>query len=255
MRRIRPAYELILVSPGYSRREKLISAEPMGTVPLKSPGPVLRGAPSTPALRSATLRQSKQLGRKSESNLRNFNTMPTLAALMAESAEAEQNRISPRRAVYEDLLESEPGVVRQGDGWSSWTSGPSHSKPMGKTTSMASLREKALSFLRDDHRESRDLKHLQSENQLRRENRDSRDLNHLNETSGVRDRHIVDLSKEVQDQSDRLRRGSRSDLKDARRPGTPGANSVLKGQAEKKGILGRLKGLVGRKGMERVDGL
>lgn len=224
----------------------------MTTIPLKSPGggQTLRGAPSTPALRTTTVRTSKGLVRKSESNLRNFNTMPTLSAIMAEGQAS--SGISPRRAVYEDLLESTPGVSRQGDGWTSWTS----PKGMAKTSSMASLREKALSFLRDDHRDSRDSRDMRESRQALRE---SKELANATTTAGGgrTERHIVDLAREVEDQRERLRRGSKSDLK---RPATPGMNGLGRVNAnglgvggEKKGLFGRLKGLVGKKGMERVD--
>ena len=223
----------------------------MSTVPLKSSsgGQTLRAAPSTPTLRQSTIRASKGLGRKSESNLRNFNTMPTLSTLMAEP---QTNTVapSPRRAVFEELLDSTPGVVRQGDGWSSW--GSSAGKAMAKTTSMISLRERALAFLHNDNRESKDYKEAQRDSF-----RASRDLggnvlaaagntgNMLN--GGVKDRHIVDLAKEVDDQRDAGRR-SRQDFD---RFMNPALNTV--GKAEKKGIFGKLKGMMGRKGGERVE--
>ena len=228
----------------------LTTAEPMSTVPLKSAGagPSLRAAPSTPALRTTTLRPAKALGRKSESNLRNFSTMPSLTALLADAEENAGNtgamRPSPRRAVYEDLLSSEPGVVRQGDGWSSWSSG----RGMAKTTSIGSLRERALAFLRDDHRDSKDLRDVQRDGM-----RDSKEIGSI--MSG-RERHIVDLAAEVESGREGMRRTSRSDLRAMGRPATPGANSVLLGGRvahDKRGIFGKLKGIMGRKGMEKLE--
>lgn len=151
---------------------------------------------------------------------------------------------SPRRLVYEDLLDSTPGVVRQGDGWSSnMYSGRGMSKP----TSMASLRERAMAFLGNDHA---------------RENRDSKDLSvgktHPVATrTGVRDRHIIDLASEVE--KDKSGRNSRNDtLLVSGRPGTPSALSTLNAKGapfdgKKQGLFGKLKGLVGRRGMDKVE--
>ena len=101
--------------------------------------PQLRGAPSTPALRSSSNRKSHiPLNRKSESNLRNSNLIKVTGQV--------DTVISPRRAVYENLIGSAPGVIRNGDGWSSRSSG----QAMRKTSSMASIRERALAFLRDE---------------------------------------------------------------------------------------------------------
>jgi protein-serine/threonine kinase len=164
------------------------------TVPLKPPQ--LRGVPSTPALRSSTRLSRLPLTRKSESNLRNSKIIP--------AAPSPVNIISPRRAVYEDLLGSTPGVVRKGDGWSSHPSG----RAMAKPSSMASLRERAIAFLRDD-----------------REPKESKETG----------RHIVDLAAEV------------STKRIPARPGTPGAGSTLnasQGQGKKKGFFGRLKEMV-----------
>lgn len=121
---------------------------------------------------------------------------------------------------------------------------------MAKTSSMASLREKALSFLRDDHRESRDSRDMRD---ARESLRNSQDFTSATAPRG--ERHIVDLAQEVEDQREKMRRGSRSDL---RRPATPGMNGLARNGVagvggEKKGLFGRLKGLVGKKGMERVD--
>jgi protein-serine/threonine kinase len=142
---------------------------------------------------------------------------------------------SPRRAVYEDLLDSEPGVIRQGDGWSSLSSG----KAMGKPSSMASLRERALAFLRDEPG--------------------------TNQVGGNKERHIVDLAQEVKEKQQRDSRGDtvRSSTANQLRPLTPGAGSMLdygltgKVEGQKKGrFFGKLKGLVGagKRGSERLEG-
>jgi hypothetical protein len=94
--------------------------------------------------------------RKSESNLRALNTLPTNVAF----AEAFRDPTSgdyedgdhglgpdgvaaPNRRLYERFLDTTPGVVRQGDGWGSLSSG----KALHKPSSMLSLREKARAFL------------------------------------------------------------------------------------------------------------
>lgn len=146
-------------------------AEPTLTVPLKPPA--LRGVPSTPALRSSTTRNVPQ--RKSESNLQNsrqFNTMPTLHCAspnvngkphpFATGAESQSPPASShpfakkQRGVYEQLLDSTPGIIRQGEGWTSRGMSEDDGEPlapprmkgrMGKTSSMLSLREKARAFL------------------------------------------------------------------------------------------------------------
>jgi hypothetical protein len=227
----------------------------MSIVPLKSPSgaQTLRGAPSTPTLRQSTIRASI-LGRKSESNLRNFNTMPALSALTADP-QTDTVAPSPRRAVYEELLNSTPGVIRQGDGWSSW--GSSAGKAMAKTTSMISLRERALAFLHNDNRDSRGYKETQRESV-----RASRDLGVSAATAvgdavlganggkaGVKDRHIVDLAKEV----DQQRTAGRKSRQDLERPVVSGSNMASSGRVEKKGIFGKLKGMMGRKSVDRGE--
>ena len=167
----------------------------MLSVPLKPPQ--LRGAPSTPALRSSTARDSRSfLARKSESNLRNLKFIA--------KTPAEHNAPSPRRVVYEKLLGAAPGVVRQGDGWTSFSSG----RGMAKPASMASLRERAIAFLRDD-REPKET------------------------------RHIVDLAAEV-----RERRPDTPGTTSVLNLGKGG----IEVQGKKKGFLGRLKGMVNGKG-------
>lgn len=114
--------------------------------------------------------------RKSESNLsRAFNTLPTLPTsqshitfsdLVQQSAFSDddddddygttttsnidrrgQTTRSPRR-LYERFLDSTPGVVRQGDGWSSGhINGPGMKPILAKPSSMASLRERARMLL------------------------------------------------------------------------------------------------------------
>jgi hypothetical protein len=134
---------------------------------------------------------------------------------------------------------------------------------MAKPSSVASLREKALSFLRDD-REPRDLREYRESRDMVRVSRDgaresvrgSKDFSATATAAGGAraERHIVDLAAEVDEQRERLRRGSRSEL---RRPATPSMNGLNRaapvGTGEKRGLFGRLKGLVGKKGMERVD--
>lgn len=113
----------------------MVTAEPL-TVPLKPPA--LRGAPSDPALRLSTNRFSKQgLTRKSESNLRSFATAPASALNSLLDT-------SPRRAVYNDLLDSTPGVIRHGEGFASSALFSPPVKPVAKTSSMASLRRAFL---------------------------------------------------------------------------------------------------------------
>ncbi|OCF43528.1 CAMK/CAMKL protein kinase [Kwoniella heveanensis CBS 569] len=204
-----------------------------GFVPLKPPASAsqrthaLRGAPSTPALRSSTTRGLTRVPqRKSESNLRNFNTMPVIPspsfvagpeydALSDNEDELPEHVLnSPRRVRYENLLTGEPGVVRQGDGWGSMSSGKGMMKP---SSSMASLRERARALLGD---------------------------------SKPHERNIVDLSKpnnhhKLEKRSSRLTLADRSEH--PARPGTPAAQSVLtmKTDGGKKGWLKSLKGAMG----------
>jgi hypothetical protein len=96
---------------------------------------------------------------------------------------------------------------------------------MGKTSSMASLREKALAFLRDEG-----------------------NMNGHNAGSG-RERNIVDLAAQETKKVVEVRG----------RPATPSAGSMLLGangkvEKGKHGFFGKLKGLVGgKKVMERLD--
>ncbi|ORX37068.1 hypothetical protein BD324DRAFT_424119 [Kockovaella imperatae] len=229
----RPSVSHVLKLFGTDRNDKASSGtntpDLIASVPLKSSGHghVLRGAPSTPALRSpqTTRQSSKPLTRKSESNLRNFRTMPQLS--FAEALRPlSPDELSPRRVVYEDLLESEPGVVRQGDGWSSWSSGLTTTNRMKQPSSMVSLRERALAFLRDDKVET-------------------------NASGSTRERNIVDLAQEVE------RRQSRGG--EVKRPGTPGGQSILglraNGGDGKRGggIFGRFKGKFGAGKKEREE--
>ena len=126
--------------------------------------------------------------------------------------------------MYEGRLEPSPGVVGQGDGWSSWSS----ARGLAKPSSMISLRERAMAFLRDDtHRDS--------------------------VGTANKERHIVDLAQEVEREN--ARRNSRGDMAIPKRPGTPAGNpnNARVPDVKGKGIFGRLKGLVGRKGVNRVD--
>ncbi|WVO18574.1 hypothetical protein L204_106293 [Cryptococcus depauperatus] len=195
--------------------------EPGHFVPLKPPAPALRGVPSTPALRaSAAVRQSKVPHRKSESNLRNFNTVPAMPSSFAAGpeydADDDEELISPRQGRFESGISGD-GIVRQGDGW---TSGLPR-REVKPSSSIASLRERARALL------------------------------------GDRDRHIVDLSKEphhkIEKRSSRLTlRGDKGKDREEHfaRPGTPGAQSVLgmragTGDRKMKGWVKSLKGAMG----------
>ncbi|RXK36260.1 CAMK/CAMKL protein kinase [Tremella mesenterica] len=173
-------------------------------IPLKAPA--LRGAPSTPALRSTTTRAVP--ARKSESNLRNFATMPSslsIPLVSDDEDEVDHGHIHRQRGVYEQLLDQTPGVVRQGDGWSSWRS-------MAKPSSMASLREKARNLLRDDER----------------------------------GRHITNLAEEVKEKrnSKLVSTFSTSTVGIGLRPQTPAAASTLK-DGKVKGIFKAIRGVMG----------
>jgi hypothetical protein len=119
---------------------------------------------------------------------------------------------------------------------------------MAKTTSMGSLRERALAFLRDEHRDSKDLREVK---------RDSmRDSKEIGSVMSGRERRIVDLAAEVEGRREGMQRTSRSDLRAMGRPATPGATSMLLGGRtghDKRGIFGKLKGMMGRKGMEKLE--
>nr|XP_019013084.1 CAMK/CAMKL protein kinase [Kwoniella pini CBS 10737]OCF51865.1 CAMK/CAMKL protein kinase [Kwoniella pini CBS 10737] len=205
-------------------------------VPLKppatTPSHALKGAPSTPALRSSTTRGlTKVPQRKSESNLRNFNTMPTIPSPsftagpeydpLSMSDEDDLSPSSPRRVMFENLIANQPGVVRQGDGWGSLSSGKGFMMGVKPSSSMASLREKARALLGDG-----------------------------SATKG--ERNITDLSKvgghKVEKRSSKLNLQTAVE-KDSQppRPNTPGAASVLtlKNAEHKKGWLKSLKGAMG----------
>lgn len=247
-------------------------------VPLKPPA--LRGAPSTPALRSSTARRMPL--RRSESNLRNYNTMPTLVSLADavrdsaldddlepetdahahsrhlglrpysgtsdeylsdshESARREGQAHSPRK-IYERFLDTTPGVVRQGDGWGSWST----SRAMGKPSSMASLRERARVLLGGG---------------------ESLSGAHAHTASGG-GRNIIDLAQVAKDNDASHKRKSRDGLAAAAagagagagtvtRPATPGAGSVLGMSVNRdqgkngNGMRGIWKGIKGMGGMGR----
>ncbi|KAL7420476.1 hypothetical protein Q5752_004426 [Cryptotrichosporon argae] len=129
---------------------------------------LLRGTPSTPALRANTTHRVP--ARKSESNLRNFNTAPTHKSPLARSASGagvydddddddddDEGGAAAGfpRGIYEQLLDTTPGVSRHGDGWASTVFLPPPPPPaararhMAKPSSMASLRDRALAFLGD----------------------------------------------------------------------------------------------------------
>jgi len=165
--------------------------------------------------------------------------MPTLSVPAVSTTDASVN--SPRRAVYEELLDSTPGVIRQGDGWSSW--GSAAGKAMAKTTSMVSLRERALAFLHTDNREPNDHTHREAV-------RVSRDMTvqnkptQANATGSARDRRIVDLAREVDGSTRRSRQGLETPITDL---------GPQAGRPERKGIFGKLKGMMGRKGDRTED--
>nr|XP_019003885.1 CAMK/CAMKL protein kinase [Kwoniella mangroviensis CBS 8507]OCF67346.1 CAMK/CAMKL protein kinase [Kwoniella mangroviensis CBS 8507] len=223
-------------------------------VPLKPPATstsshALKGAPSTPALRSSTTRGlTKVPMRKSESNLRNFNTMPVIPSpsfvagpeydplsMSDEDADhkSQSGLGSPRRVMFENLLSTEPGVIRQGEGWGSLSSGKGFMMAVKPSSSMASLRERARALLGDSNN------HIHGKSELSRshsngggklEKRSSK----LNLQSTSQDREIPST-----------------------RPNTPGAQSVLTlrtVEGHKKGWLKSLKGAMGMgKKMDKVE--
>lgn len=114
---------------------------------------------------------------------------------------------------------------------------------------MVSLRERALAFLHNEHRESKDYKEVQKDSV--RVSRDMAVIGAVGSSGGngaVRDRHIVDLAKEV----DQQREAARRSKQEFERPITPGMNAVS-AKVERKGIFGKLKGIMGRKGPEKPD--
>ncbi|WVQ84397.1 hypothetical protein IAT38_006549 [Cryptococcus sp. DSM 104549] len=223
-------------------------------IPLKPPAHTLRGVPSTPALRSSTTRQPSRVPhRKSESNLRNFNTMPVIPSPSfvagpeydpdADEDHDVEYAASPRRVRYENMLAGEPGVVRQGDGWSSFAQASGSGRGVKPSSSMASLRERARALLGDS-----------------------------------RERHIVDLAKEpgapnphqkLEKRSSRLtlrggntgaekreavKAGDREE--NPARSGTPAAQSVLTmrtGAGGDKKVKGWVKSLKGAMGMGKRE--
>lgn len=87
----------------------------------------------------------------------NGKSHPFAVGAEAESPPASSHPFAKKqRGVYEQLLDSTPGVIRQGEGWSSRGMSEDDGEPlapprikgrMGKTSSMLSLREKARAFL------------------------------------------------------------------------------------------------------------
>ena len=120
-----------------------IVAAATATAPLKS---ALRATPSTPTLRSSESAHRLPV-RKSESNLRNFATLPTIAAspvpVPGLIGHDSPNR---RRGVYENLLATS-GVAKHGEGWANSAPGRM------KQSSMASLRDKAKAVFGPERRE------------------------------------------------------------------------------------------------------
>lgn len=241
-----------------------VTAEPSLTVPLKPPA--LRGVPSTPALRSSTTRNVPQ--RKSESNLRNsrqFNTMPTLHSSSPEPnakhpyAHGAESKSPPASShpfatkqsrVYEQLLETTPGVMRQGEGWSSRGGATGLAAPppltgrMGKTSSMLSLREKARAILGTGNSNTHSvigLDYAPSSADVHGNGGAGYDRGSKRESKG----------KMVQWSSSTTTIPSHSPAHPAQRPGTPGAASTLSmsttaaalqsGQQKKKGLFKAFK--------------
>lgn len=119
--------------------------------------------------------------RKSESNLRNFSTMPVIPSPSfvvgppydpdadEDHDTANKNRTrsntnthayaSPRRVRYEALLSDEPCVTRQGEGWTSSNINiPSYQrKELKLSSSMASLRDRARALLGDSRERERHI--------------------------------------------------------------------------------------------------
>ncbi|WVQ65424.1 uncharacterized protein L199_003600 [Kwoniella botswanensis] len=220
-------------------------------VPLKPPATstsshALKGAPSTPALRSSTTRGlTKVPMRKSESNLRNFNTMPVIPlpsfvagpkydplSMSDEDADHEfQSGLgSPRRVMFENLLSTEPGVIRQGEGWGSLSSGKGFMMAVKPSSSMASLRERARALLGDSNSHT----HGKS------------DLSKSYDNGGKLEKRSSKLNLNAQDKEI-----------PTTRPNTPGAQSVLTlrtVEGHKKGWLKSLKGAMGMgKKMDKVE--
>ncbi|WRT68102.1 uncharacterized protein IL334_005077 [Kwoniella shivajii] len=206
--------------------------DPVHLVALKPPASAssqtLRGAPSTPALRSSSTRSHTKVPmRKSESNLRNFNTMPTIpstsftAGPEYDPLEDEEDSDKPRRVMFENMLSTQPGVIRQGDGWGSLSSGRGFMKP---SSSMASLRERARAILGDNTKSN-----------------DPTKTHHRLEKRSSKLNINVSSDKELP----------------SNRPGTPAAQSVLTMKTDgghKKGWLKSLKGAMGMgKKMDKLE--
>ncbi|KAK8858890.1 hypothetical protein IAR55_003121 [Kwoniella newhampshirensis] len=258
----RPTVSHVLKLFGAEKKEEKIHSrsntpDPAHLVALKSPATsshnhALRGAPSTPALRSSfanTTRAPKLPLRKSESNLRNFNTLlviPSASFVAGPEYYEDQPELrspddddelyegeyttpdgvrSPRRVRYEAMLRTEPGVVRQGEGWGSLSSGKAMMKP---SSSMASLRERARALLGDSS-----------------SNKDK-----------DRERNFVDLSKDPSHINQKIeKRSSRLGLRALMnqdhqqqniqaRPGTPGTQSALATRIGQGAESGKMKGWV-----------
>jgi hypothetical protein len=87
----------------------------------------------------------------------NANPHPFATGAESRSPPASSHPFATKqRGVYEQLLDSTPGIIRQGEGWSSrgmseddgeLLAPPRLKGRMGKTSSMLSLREKARAFL------------------------------------------------------------------------------------------------------------
>nr|XP_019045252.1 CAMK/CAMKL protein kinase [Kwoniella bestiolae CBS 10118]OCF24182.1 CAMK/CAMKL protein kinase [Kwoniella bestiolae CBS 10118] len=212
-------------------------------VPLKPPATsstshTLKGAPSTPALRSSSTRGlTKVPMRRSESNLRNFNTMPVIpSSSFVAGPEYDDDHDSgvgsPRRVMFENLLSTEPGVIRQGDGWGSLSSGKGFMMAVKPSSSMASLRERARALLGDNNHPKGEL---------------SKSHGHGSSIGGKLEKRSSKLNLNLHQEKEIPNT----------RPNTPGAQNVLTlrtVEGQKKGWLNSLKGAMGMgKKMDKVD--
>ncbi|KIR96928.1 CAMK/CAMKL protein kinase [Cryptococcus deuterogattii 2001/935-1] len=256
-------------------------------VPLKPPAQTLRGIPSSPALRRTisgadidVARQSKMPHRKSESNLRNFSTMPVIPSPSfvvgpqydpdadEDHDTANKNRTrsntnthaysSPRRVRYEALLSDEPGVTRQGEGWtSSNINVPSYQrKEVKPSSSMASLRERARALLWDSRERERHILNLS------RKSVSSADGHAQGSGQGAGARESLKVERRSSRLTLRGEKGAKKNSVDhvasnnnteqPARPNTPAAESVLDkkngtagGDKKMKGWVKSLRGAMG----------
>jgi len=131
-----------------------------------------------------------------------------------------------QRGVYEQLLDQNPGVARQGEGWASRNNvnllsapHPSFGRSMGKTSSMMSLREKAKAFL-----------NVGEKPQV--QDKDKRETLDLTTFAPEDDNYHPDRGSRRESKGNNMVRWSESttnlqNAAQAARPGTPGALSTL----------------------------